>query len=97
MVVHAEIVQLRVREEMVLQQACREGRVRLPGCDADERDQGALDMLQRVLVGLIDGFGRRDCEVVLRRWVLDLLSNACEGVEGDAVEDRGRHDGVFSD
>lgn len=81
-------------EEVVLEEACGEERVGLAACDAYEGDQGALDMLEGVLVGLGDRVGGRDGDVILRWWGLELLFSACEGVDRDAVKDRG-HDDVF--
>ena len=97
MVMHAQIVELWVCEEMVLQEAFREGGVRLSACDADERNQGALNMVQGSLVSLIRGLSRRNGDVVLRRWGSELLSYATESIDRDAVEDWGGNDDVFLD
>ena len=91
MVVDAQIVELGVCEKMILEQTGWERRVWMPTCHADEWDQWGLDVLESVFVWLIDRLGVRDCDMVLRRWVLDLLPYSCEGVDRDTVEDgRGR-------
>lgn len=87
-VVHAQIVQLWVREEMILQQTCWERGMGLTSRHADEWDQWALHMLHHVPVWLTHRLGLCDSDMVTWRWMLRTRSHACEDIDWHAVENR---------
>lgn len=96
-VMHAQLIELRVREEMVLQQCAGEGGMRLARRYADKWRERRDDVAEccLVLLSLRGRAGGEDGEVVVRRKRRRSAAGAgvgtAEGVGGDAVEDRTRH------
>lgn len=91
MVVDTQVIEFRVREEVVLEESCWEARVGLTACHADQGDEGASDPLDCVRVLLRRGEG---AEVVARRGRLEggLDTLSAEGVDRHAIQDwRGQH------